>query len=169
MRRKNIPEDFWKKVNKQTESGCWEWIGALSNGYGSWGIDHKIYLTHRYSMILAGYDLQDFDVLHKCDNTKCVNPDHLFLGTHTENMRDMVSKGRHKSPTTGKPRTDEDKEKIRNANIGKVKSEEHKQKIAESVRKTLLNKRKHYDTSNGNQIYYSSVGFEFNIHGWNYT
>ena len=105
MRRKNIPEDFWKKVNKQIENGCWEWTGATSGlrrkgifykneGYGNWRINDKNVLTHRYSLELAGIDLQDFDVLHKCDNPKCVNPDHLFLGTHQENMRDMKQKGR---------------------------------------------------------------------------
>ena len=134
-KRKNSPLDFWKKVNKETINGCWEWTKSNIKGYGVFCINSKNEYAHRYSMILAGYDLQDFDVLHKCDNPKCVNPDHLFLGTHTDNMRDMVSKGRHVSPTKGKPRTPEDKEKISLANKGKFVSEERKQKIKESVLK----------------------------------
>jgi hypothetical protein len=87
---------FFNNVKKQ-KSGCWEWLGAPnSKGYGSFTeITNKKWLAHRYSYFLKNknHDTSLF-VLHKCDNPKCVNPDHLFLGTQTDNMRDCVAKGR---------------------------------------------------------------------------
>lgn len=85
--------NFWEKVNK-TE-GCWEWTGSKNKkGYGSFGVDGKTQKAHRVSWMLTFGELPEDDVLHTCDNPSCVRPDHLFVGTNQDNMRDMADKGR---------------------------------------------------------------------------
>ena len=88
-------ERFWRKVNKTPEE-CWEWTGSRRNRYGSFKYGDKSYPAHRFSYFLhTGYmPCQKEYVCHHCDNTYCVNPHHLFLGTQQDNMDDMVSKGR---------------------------------------------------------------------------
>ena len=92
-------ERFLEKVEKKSY-GCWEWAASLDKaGYGVFGIESgKPIGAHRYSYALHyGAFKKSLFVLHKCDNPKCVNPDHLFLGTHQDNMDDMVRKGRQNS------------------------------------------------------------------------
>lgn len=100
---------FWAKVKKgEGEDSCWEWVGAKSwCGYGHFGpgrpfvrengTSRNIY-AHRWSFELhTGMSISGpLRVLHKCDNPGCVRPDHLFLGTQADNIRDMVAKGRQK-------------------------------------------------------------------------
>ena len=89
---------FWSKVNKQDENSCWEWTGALNNGYG-WFHAGKYgpRNAHRISAFLSK-KLESIDskmhVLHKCDNPKCCNPNHLFIGTNADNMLDKKQKNR---------------------------------------------------------------------------
>lgn len=87
---------FWAKVNKNTTNGCWEWIGhCYSTGYGMLTVKMDTWAAHRISYkIHNGPIPSGLYVLHTCDNTICVNPDHLWLGSHLDNMRDMDSKGR---------------------------------------------------------------------------
>lgn len=88
------------------KSGCWHFKGPISNnGYGKVGWHGKVLHAHRLSYILLVGDPGELFVLHKCDNRKCVNPEHLFLGTAKDNTHDMLKKGRHKSlkPVTVKP------------------------------------------------------------------
>ena len=93
-----VEERFWAKVNKDTDSDCWEWTAALCDkGYGRFGIKRKVVSAHRLSVILDGRDPTGLFVCHHCDNTKCVRPDHLFLGTQQDNMRDMLSKKRNRT------------------------------------------------------------------------
>lgn len=99
--RTTIPTDerFWRHVKKTNT--CWLWIGADDgNGYGVFNLDGKAVKAPRMSWALTFGPIPDgLFVLHRCDHPPCVNPQHLFLGTHTDNMKDMVSKGRHGSVT----------------------------------------------------------------------
>jgi hypothetical protein len=86
---------FWESVAKA--EGCWEWTALLKrNGYGSFYRNRGVKVAaHRYSWELHHGPVPDgLFVCHRCDNPKCVRPDHLFLGTHRDNMDDMWAKGR---------------------------------------------------------------------------
>ncbi len=88
---------FWKKVLK-TE-GCWLWTASLnSSGYGYFSINSAPEGAHRVSWRMHNGPIPTaMHVLHKCDVPACVNPEHLFIGTHADNLRDMVHKGRKTS------------------------------------------------------------------------
>lgn len=97
---KPLPERFWKKVNKS--DGCWEWTASVHhNGYGRIGQgDAKSTLAHRCSYEMHYGSIPDgLYVCHRCDNRRCVRPDHLFLATQSENMLDAGRKGRLKGNT----------------------------------------------------------------------
>lgn len=87
---------FHARMNA-AESGCWEWQGARNaRGYGCYYPAMGVkFLAHRYAYQQAfGAIPEDLEVCHRCDNPPCCNPDHLFLGTHVDNMADMVAKDR---------------------------------------------------------------------------
>jgi len=88
---------FWRKVEKGGADECWPWVGALSpKGYGRFRTTGLVG-AHRFSWELAnGRPVPaGLHVMHACDNPPCVNPAHLSVGTHTDNMRDCRAKGRH--------------------------------------------------------------------------
>jgi hypothetical protein len=87
---------FWNKVDK-TDT-CWIYTGCLDrDGYGIYydQPNKKQHRAHRFSAILAGLDIKGKVVCHHCDNPRCVNPEHLFVGTQQDNLRDMIAKKRH--------------------------------------------------------------------------
>ena len=86
---------FEEKFTKH-ESGCWLWNAACrTTGYGVFSYNGKPVTASRVSYILyKGTDPGDLFVCHTCDNPKCVNPDHLFLGTNQDNVEDRKRKGR---------------------------------------------------------------------------
>ena len=87
---------------KLSDCGCVTWCGYKDrNGYGSFKIDRKNVFAHRISYMLANNLTnlsKDEYVCHSCDNPSCVNPEHLWVGSHADNMADMVSKGRADCP-----------------------------------------------------------------------
>lgn len=105
QRFKTIQERFWEKVEK-TE-GCWLWKSAISStlGHGTLWVNGGNQYAHRLSYEWSnGAIPPGMFVCHTCDNGGCVNPDHLFLGTHQDNMDDMARKGRAKYPGARKPK-----------------------------------------------------------------
>jgi hypothetical protein len=95
----NDEGSFTNSIAINSETGCWEWVGSVNNkGYGQFFFNGKKWFAHRYSYKYFVGDIGDLHVCHSCDNPKCVNPDHLFLGTRFDNMRDKVLKGRSNMP-----------------------------------------------------------------------
>jgi hypothetical protein len=89
---------FWSYVLRQ-EEGCWLWDGwKQSSGYGGFQIGEKKYGAHRVSYEMANGSIPEgMLVCHHCDTPRCVRPEHLFLGTPLDNMRDKIRKGRSRS------------------------------------------------------------------------
>lgn len=96
-------DQIWTKVERLA-SGCWFWSGGRNaKGYGRIKIKNHYHFAHRASFaIVSGVLPGSLFVCHRCDNPPCVNPDHLFLGTNGDNLRDMWAKGRGFTPFGGR-------------------------------------------------------------------
>lgn len=105
MRKRKDPLIRFEKKFYKTVGGCWNWQGATQSiGYGMMGMFDEqnpekpmvMQLAHRLAyQFYIGPIPEGMDVLHHCDNRRCVNPDHLFIGTAQDNVDDMMEKGRH--------------------------------------------------------------------------
>ena len=85
----------------ETEGGCWEWQGAMNgNGYGALKVGSPIRTghAHRFVAFAVGMPVAGLCVCHHCDNRRCINPSHLFVGTQAENVWDCMRKGRFVPP-----------------------------------------------------------------------
>lgn len=98
---RSTEERFYDFALPEPNSGCWLWTGYLfSSGYGGFNTKNGRHThAHRYSWTLhRGPIPDDLIVCHKCDVRCCVNPDHLFVGTYSDNANDMHAKGRNNTP-----------------------------------------------------------------------
>ena len=92
---KTIDQKLWDRCEK-VENGCWEWSGSRNPaGYGTIGVHRSSRLAHRVAWEETNGPIPDgLFVLHSCDNPCCINPAHLWIGNHDDNMKDMIKKGR---------------------------------------------------------------------------
>lgn len=87
---------FNKKICVDNKTQCWNWVaGTGRDGYGAFNLNSKTIHAHRVAWVIKfGFIPKNICVLHRCDNKKCVNPGHLFLGSRADNMMDKVKKNR---------------------------------------------------------------------------
>lgn len=100
VRGESLREKF-NRLYTKAPPGCWQWNRGprAANGYGGMQFQGRYQLAHRWSWEIFHGSIPDgAEVCHHCDNPRCVNPEHLFLGSHSENMKDMVAKKRNDGP-----------------------------------------------------------------------
>jgi hypothetical protein len=141
MSNKQSPRNFWASVDRGGHDKCWEWQGSVnSTGYGTVAWFGKVYTAHRSAAWLSEM-VDDLNaptkastpthVLHKCDNRKCCNPRHFFLGSYTDNMNDAYKKRRKTQPKG---------EKHTNAKLTNAQAEDIRCKYSAGATQSSLSK-----------------------------
>ena len=144
MKRNNV-ETFWNLVDKTTNpNGCWEWQGNFQPKmpYGRYTINGKFWTAHRLSYTLVKGDIpQGLVVMHSCDNPKCCRPEHLNLGTKTDNNKDRDIKQRQaRGITNGSTKlTEQDILDIRNMPYG-ARGDNKRIRLKYNIDKTTVQK-----------------------------
>jgi hypothetical protein len=105
---------FWNSVDIVEESECWLWSkGLTQDGYGKFKCKHKTWVASRFAYyITRGFLPDGMLICHKCDNPKCCNPSHIYLGTSKENLREASLKGHLRGMPNGR--------KLQNMKTGEV-------------------------------------------------
>lgn len=88
--RVKMPRRFWMHVDIKGEDDCWNWTGFVTaSGHGRFTLPNRRFeYCHRYALLGDDACITEGSVLHACNNPRCVNPAHLYLGTRQDNMRD---------------------------------------------------------------------------------
>jgi len=104
MPAQNTEKDFWNKVLQNENPLCWPYQQAVDkDGYGQFYYHGKNWRSHRLAWYFTHGPIPvGYCVLHRCDNPRCCNPQHLWLGTVEDNVQDMMQKGRHRNQITGR-------------------------------------------------------------------
>ena len=91
-----MEERFWSKVSEPDANGCRNWLAYCSKkGYGQFRLNDEIKKAHRVAYeLIKGLIPEGLHILHSCDNPKCVNPEHLSIGTNNDNVKDKMNKNR---------------------------------------------------------------------------
>ena len=100
-RHKPLCDRFWSKVDFSTPDGCWEWRGSVSHelGYGEVWVQGKRQYAHRTAYEIVYGDIPEGEVVrHKCDNPRCVRPEHLLTCSQADNLYDARERGRASQP-----------------------------------------------------------------------
>lgn len=93
--RGDVSARFWARVDVRGAEQCWPWTGRTRNGYGAFDIGEETVIASRVAVELTrGPIPAGLLVCHRCDNPPCCNPDHLFVGSYSDNMADAIKKGR---------------------------------------------------------------------------
>lgn len=127
----NIPIEirFWSKVDVRGVGDCWEWQAAInkSNGYGQFYNNKKNETASRVAWALVNGPIPEgMMVLHTCDNPPCVNPRHLYLGTASDNAKDMMDRGRQYLPTVHARGAKHGHAKLNEANVQAMRARRKK-------------------------------------------
>jgi len=139
---------FWDKVKVRKENECWIWVGAKHpDGHGQILVGNRMEFAHRVSFAISYGSPRDEFVCHRCNNPRCVNPKHLYTGTHNDNMNDMIQRGSVKGSKNPSAKLNEDvvreiKIKVKNKDYRSIMSLAQQYGVSKSVISDIITKRK---------------------------